>query len=128
VNTCDIVTCEHELEHQSSAECWSAAHSPNNPVQRTLADAASAISTGVRRALDSGAKIMRRNKNQASSVAAQQDDAFAAMQQDTTSMTVNTPSVNTPDGSNSGKNVGLITCQTTNLGWSWSSSRRDVMQ
>jgi len=36
----------------------------------------------------------------------QQDDAFAAMQQDTTSMTVNTPSINTPDGSNSGNNAG----------------------
>jgi len=41
---------------------------------------------------------------------AQQDDAFAAMamQQDpnATSMTVNTPSINTPDGSNSGNNAG----------------------
>jgi len=36
----------------------------------------------------------------------QQDDAFAAMQQDTASMTVNAPSIDTPDGSNSGKNAG----------------------
>jgi len=59
--------------------------------------------------LDSGAKIMqRRNKNQATSPTVQQDDAFAAMQQDpdATSMTVNTPSINTPDGSNSGNNDG----------------------
>jgi len=49
---------------------------------------------------------MRRNKNQATSDTTQQDDAFAAMQQDTTSMTVNTPSINTPDGSNSGNNAG----------------------
>jgi len=66
-----------------------------------MADTASAFSTGVRRALDSGAKIMRRNKNPA----AQQDDASAAMQQDTASMTVNAPSVNTPDGSNSKNNA-----------------------
>ena len=76
-----------------------AQRAPNNPAQRTLTNAASTVSTGVRRALDSGAKIVRRNKNQATSATAQQDDAFAAMQQDTTSMTVNTPSVNTPDGS-----------------------------
>jgi len=82
-----------------------ARRSPNNPVQRTLTDTASTISTNVRRVLDSGAKIMsRRNKNQATSPTVQQDDAFAAMQQDpdATSMTVNTPSINTPDGSNSG--------------------------
>jgi len=82
-----------------------AQRSPNNPVQRTLTDAASAISTSVRRVLESGAKIMsRRNKNQDTSPTVQQDDAFAAMQQDpdATSMTVNTPSINTPDGSNSG--------------------------
>jgi len=79
--------------------------SPNNPVQRTLTDTASTVSTSVRRVFDSGAKIMsRRNKNQATSPTVQQDDAFAAIQQDpdATSMTVNTPSVNTPDGSNSG--------------------------
>jgi len=98
--------------------------SPNNPAQRTLTDAASTVSTSVRRVFDSGAKIMsRRNKNQATSptnqVASptnqatsptvQQDDAFAemAMQQDpdATSMTVNAPSINTPDGSNSGNNA-----------------------
>ena len=87
-----------------------ARRSPNNPVQRTLTDTASTISTNVRRVLDSGAKIMsRRNKNQATSPTVQQDDAFAAMamQQDpdATSMTVNTPSINTSDGSNSGNNA-----------------------
>jgi len=87
-----------------------AQRSPNNPVQRTLTDTASTISTSVRRVFDSGAKIMsRRNKNQATSPTAQQDDAFAAMamQQDpdATSMTVNAPSVNTPDGSNLGNNA-----------------------
>jgi len=86
-----------------------AQRSPNNPVQRTLTDTASTISTSVRRVLDSGAKIMlRRNKNQATSPTAQQDNAFAAVQQDpdATSTTVNTPSINTPDGSNSGNNAG----------------------
>ena len=78
-----------------------AQHAPNNPVQRTLTDAASAVSTGVRRVLDSGAKIMRRDKNQAASATVQQDDASAAMQQDNTSMAVNTPSVDTPDASSS---------------------------
>ena len=63
-----------------------------NSVQRAFTD-------GVRRVLDSGVKIMQRNKNQATSAAVQQDDASTAMQQDATSMTVNTPSVNTPDGS-----------------------------
>jgi len=85
-----------------------AQRAPNDPVQRTLTDTASAISTGVRRVLDSGAKIMqRRNKNQATSPTVQQDNAFAAVQQDpdATSMTVNAPSVNTPDGSNSGNNA-----------------------
>ena len=83
-----------------------AQRAPNNPVQRNLTDTALTISTGVRRVLDSGAKIMRRNKNQATSATVQQDDGFAAMQQDTTSMTVNAPSINTPDGSNSGNNAG----------------------
>jgi len=85
-----------------------AQRTPNNPVQRTLTNAASTISTGVRRVLDSGAKIVRHNKNQATSATVQQDDAFAAMQQDpdATSMTVNTPSINTPDGSNSGNSAG----------------------
>jgi len=85
-----------------------AQRTPNNPVQRTLTSTASAISTGVRRVLDSGAKIVRRNKNQATSAAVQQDDAFVAMQQDpdATSMTVNTPSINTPDGSNSRNSAG----------------------
>jgi len=53
--------------------------------------------------------MSRRNKNQATSPTAQQDDTFAAMamQQDpdATSMTVNTLSINTPDGSNSGNNA-----------------------
>ena len=65
---------------------------PTNSVQRAFTD-------GVRRVLDSGTKIMQRNKNQATSARLQQDDASAAMQQDATSMMVNTPSINTPDGS-----------------------------
>jgi len=82
-----------------------AQRAPTNPAQRAVADAASTFSTGVRRALDGGTKIMRRNKNQATSVAGQQDDASAATQQDATSMTMNAPSVNTPDGSNSKNNT-----------------------
>jgi len=65
---------------------------PTNSVQRAFTD-------GVQWVLDSGAKIMQHNKNQATSATVQQDDTSAAMQQDTTSMTVNAPSVNTPDGS-----------------------------
>jgi len=82
-----------------------AQRTPTNPVQRAITDTASTFSTGVRRVLDSGAKIMRRNRNQATSATVQQDDASAATQQDTTSMTVNAPSVNTPDGSNSKNNA-----------------------
>jgi len=66
-----------------------------------MADAASTFSTGVRRVLDSGAKTMRRNKNQDASATAQQDDVSMATQQDAASMMVNAPSINTPDGSNS---------------------------
>jgi len=51
--------------------------------------------------LDSGAKIMRRNKNQATSDTVQRDDASAATQQDTTSMTVNAPSIDAPDANDS---------------------------
>ena len=78
-----------------------AQRAPTNPVQRVVADAASAFSAGVRRVLDGGAKIMRQNKNQDVSATAQQDDASMATQQDAASMTVNALSVNTPDGSNS---------------------------
>jgi len=49
---------------------------------------------------------MRRNKNQATNVTVQQDDTFVTIQQDVTSMMVNAPSINTPDGSNSGNNDG----------------------
>jgi len=70
-----------------------------------MADTASTFSTGVRRVLDSGTKIMWRNKNQDTSATVQQDDASTATQQDTTSMTVNTPSINTPDGSSSKNNT-----------------------
>jgi len=74
---------------------------PTNPVQMVMADTASTFSTGARRVLDSGAKIMRQNKNQDARATVQQDDASMATPQDATSMTVNAPSVNTPDGSNS---------------------------
>jgi len=36
----------------------------------------------------------------------QQDDTSTTIQQDVTSMTVNTPSISTPDGGNSGNNAG----------------------
>ena len=79
---------------------------PTNPAQRVIADAASALSTGVRRVFDSGTKIMsRRNKNQDTSATVQQGDASMVAQQDTASMMVNTPSVNTPDGSNTKNNT-----------------------
>jgi len=78
-----------------------AQRAPTNPVQRAFTDTASTFSTGVRRAIDSGTKIMRRNKNQVASGTVQQDDVSAAMQRDTASMTVNAPSINTPDGKSS---------------------------
>jgi len=40
-----------------------------------------------------------------SNATGQQDDASTMMQQDVTSMTVNTPSISTPDGGNSGNNA-----------------------
>jgi len=93
-----------------------AQRTPTNPVQsagRVMADTASTVCTGVRRIIDSGSKVMRRNKNQDSiatvqqdSIAAvQQDDTSTMTQQDVTSMTVNTPSISTPDGGNSGNNA-----------------------
>jgi len=83
-----------------------AQRTPNNPVQRTLTDTASTISTGVRQVLDSGAKLVRRNKNQATSDTAQQD---------TTSMSANAPSINTPDGCNSGNNATSMTVNTPSI-------------
>jgi len=57
--------------------------------------------------LDSGAKIvMRRNKNQAKG---------DTVQQDTTSMTVNAPSVNTPDVSNSENNTASMTVNAPSI-------------
>jgi len=93
-----------------------AQRTPTNPVQnagRVMADTVSTVSTGVRRILDSGLKVMRRNKNrdsiatvQRDSIATvQQDDTSTMTQQDVTSMTVNTPSISTPDGGNSGNNT-----------------------
>jgi len=88
---------------------------PNNPVQnagRVMADTVSTVSTGVRRIIDSGSKVMRRNKNrdsidtvQQDSIATVQQDSIATLQQDVTSMTVNTPSISTPDGGNLGNNA-----------------------
>jgi len=93
-----------------------AQHTPNNPVQSAgtvMADTVSTVSTGVRRIIDSGSKVIRRNKNRDSSATvqqdsiatAQQDDTSTMIQQDVTSMTVNTPSISTPDGGNSGNNT-----------------------
>ena len=86
-----------------------------------MADTVSTVSTGVRRIIDSGSKVMRRNKNrdsidtvqqdsiatvqQDSIATVQQDDTSTMIQQDVTSMTVNTPSISTPDGGNSGNNA-----------------------
>jgi len=93
-----------------------AQRTPNNPVQsagRVMADTVSTVSTGVRRIIDSGSKVMRRNKNresidtvqQDSMATVQQDDTSTMIQQDVTSMTVNTPSISTPDGGNLGNNT-----------------------
>jgi len=70
-----------------------------------MTDAVDTVATGVRRILDSGAKIMRRKKNRDSNATAQQDDASTTVQQDVTSMTVNTQSINTPERSESGVNT-----------------------
>jgi len=85
-----------------------AQRTPTNPVQnagRVVADTVSTMSTGVRRIFDSGSKVMRQNKNRDSNAMGQQDNASTVIQQDVTSMTVNTPSISTPDGSNSGNNT-----------------------
>jgi len=93
-----------------------AQRTPNNPVQsagRVMADTVSNVSTGARRIIDSGSKAMRRNKNrdsidtvqQDSIDTVQQDHTSMMMQQDVASMTVNTPSISTPDGGNSGNNA-----------------------
>jgi len=85
-----------------------AQRTPTNPVQnagRVVADTVSTVSTGVRRILDSGSKVMRRDKNQDSNATVQQDNASTMIQQDVTSMTVNTSSISTPDGGNSGNNA-----------------------
>jgi len=112
---------------------------PNSTAQsagRVMADAVSAVSTGMRRMFDSGSKARRGKKNpdsldavQQDSVAAaqqgsiatvqqddtstmiQQDDTSTMIQQDVTSMTVNTPSISTPDGSNS-KTKHTVSCDT----------------
>jgi len=78
---------------------------PINPVQNAGRVVANTVSTGVRRILDSGLKVMRRSKNRDSNATVQQGDASAMTQQDVTSMTVNTPSVSTPDGGISGTNA-----------------------
>jgi len=78
-----------------------------------MADTVSTVSTGVRRIIDSGSKVMRQNKNrdsidtvqQDSIATVQQDDTSTMTQQDVTSMTVNAPSISTPDGGNSGNNA-----------------------
>jgi len=49
---------------------------------------------------------VRRNKNQATS---------DTVQQDATSMSVNAPSINTPDGSNSGNNAASMTVNTPSI-------------
>jgi len=78
---------------------------PINPVQNAGRVVANAVSTGAQRTLDSGSKVMRRSKNRDSDATVQQGDASAMIQQDITSMTVNTPSSSTPDGGNSGTNA-----------------------
>jgi len=82
-----------------------AQRAPTNPVQNAGRVVADTISTGVRRILDSGSKVMRRSKNRDSNATVQQDDASTMIQQDVASMTVNTPSISTPDGGNSGNNT-----------------------
>jgi len=71
-----------------------------------VAGTVSTVSSGMRRIFDSGSKVVRGNKNRDSLDTVQQGDTSTTIQQDVTSMTVNTPSVNTPDGSNSGNNAG----------------------
>jgi len=93
-----------------------AQRAPTNPVQnagRVMADTVSTVSTGVPRIIDSGSKATWPNKNrdsiatvQEDSIATvQQDDTSTRIQQDVASMTVNTPSISTPDGGNSGNNT-----------------------
>jgi len=78
---------------------------PINPAQNAGRVVANTVSTGVQRILDSGSKVMQQSKNRDSDATVQQGDASTMIQQDVTSMTVNTPSISTPDGSNSGTNA-----------------------
>jgi len=66
---------------------------------------AEAVSTGVRRTLHSGSKIMRRGKNQDSDATVQQGDESTMVQQGDTSTTVNVQGTSGPDNGNSGNNT-----------------------
>jgi len=78
---------------------------PSGAVQSTSRVMAEAVSTGVRRILHSGSKVMRRGKNQDSDATVQQGDESAMVQQDDASTIVNAQSTSVPDGGNSGNNA-----------------------
>jgi len=87
---------------------------PSGPVQSTARAVSDTISTGARRIIGSGTKLMRRSKNQGTDATVQQDnvstavqqvDASTAVQQIDASTVVIALSTNVPDGSNAGTNT-----------------------
>jgi len=78
---------------------------PSGAVQSTGRVVAKVVSTGIRRILHSGSKVMRRGKNQDSDATAQQGDESTMVQQGDASTIVNVQSTSVPDGGNSGNNT-----------------------
>ena len=78
---------------------------PSGAVQNAGRVVTKAISTGVRRILHSGSKVMRRGKNQDSDATVQQGDESTVVQQGDASTTVNAQSTSVPDDGNLGNNA-----------------------
>ena len=78
---------------------------PSGAAQSASRVVTEAVSTGVRRILHSGSKVMRRGKNQDSDATVQQGDESTMVQQDDASTIVNAQSTSVPDGGNSGNNA-----------------------
>jgi len=78
---------------------------PSGAVQSTGRVVAEAVSTGVRRILHGGSKVMRQGKNQDSDARVQQGDESTMVKQGNASTIVNVQSTSVPNGGNSGNNT-----------------------
>jgi len=78
---------------------------PSGVVQSAGRVVAEAVSTGARRILHSGSKVMLRGKNQDSDAMVQQGDESTMVQQGDASTMVNVQSTSVPDGGNLGNNT-----------------------